>query len=170
MLHMHLFMSFMMRALMALLRDILFVSGIGLPSDIVVKNGESYWLADSDESNWHCKAFTSFWQYFILANYSWILMEGLYLHNLVFLALFRDANSSIIAYVVLGWGKFLYFFSRWVEKKRLHDPVVFQVFQLFSYFLGSFWGQYSTTLIAGRQTQIPTSFFSFECQPRFQSW
>lgn len=107
MLHMHLFMSFMMRALMALLRDIIFVAGIGLPSDIVVKNGESYWLADSDESNWHCKAFTSFWQYFILANYSWILMEGLYLHNLVFLALFRDANSSIFTYVVLGWGEFI---------------------------------------------------------------
>jgi parathyroid hormone receptor 1 len=40
----------------------------------------------------------------MVANYSWILMEGLYLHNLIFLALFSD-TSSITLYVVLGWGK-----------------------------------------------------------------
>jgi hypothetical protein len=39
-----------------------------------------------------------------MANYSWILMEGLYLHNLIFLALFSD-TSAITLYVVLGWGK-----------------------------------------------------------------
>lgn len=31
-------------------------------------------------------------------------MEGLYLHNLIFLALFSD-NSGILLYVILGWGK-----------------------------------------------------------------
>lgn len=46
----------------------------------------------------------SIWQYFILANYTWILMEGLYLHNLIFLALFTD-TSSISLYIGLGWGK-----------------------------------------------------------------
>jgi parathyroid hormone receptor 1 len=40
-----------------------------------------------------------------MANYSWILMEGLYLHNLIFLALFSD-TSAITLYVVLGWGKY----------------------------------------------------------------
>lgn len=102
---MHLFASFMSRSFMALLKDILFVSGIGLASDIIVKNGESYLVAGL-ETNLECKIFTSFWQYFILANYSWILIEGLYLHNLVFLALFTDSNSSITGYIVLGWGKY----------------------------------------------------------------
>jgi len=101
---MHLFVSFVMRAFMALLKDMLFVSGLGV-ADAVIKVTEGYWLLDEKESNWQCKTFTSLWQYFILANYSWILMEGIYLHNLVFLALFTDANSSIVCYVIFGWGK-----------------------------------------------------------------
>jgi parathyroid hormone receptor 1 len=52
---------------------------------------------------WECKLVTSLWQYFIMANYSWILMEGLYLHNLIFLALFTD-SSAITIYIILGWG------------------------------------------------------------------
>ncbi|XP_034942971.1 parathyroid hormone/parathyroid hormone-related peptide receptor-like [Chelonus insularis] len=114
MLHMHLFVSFMLRAFMALLKEILFISGIGLSSDVIIKNGESYWFDDSLESNWHCKAFTSIWQYFILANYSWILMEGLYLHNLIFFALFTDSNSSIGGYVILGWGLPAIFVLPWI--------------------------------------------------------
>jgi len=51
-----------------------------------------------------CKAITSLWQYFIVANYSWILMEGLYLHNLVFKALCADTNT-IALYILLGWGE-----------------------------------------------------------------
>ncbi|KAK2585371.1 hypothetical protein KPH14_010047 [Odynerus spinipes] len=121
MLHMHTFASFMMRAFMALLKDTLFVSGIGLASDIMTKNGETYWLVDEAESNWHCKMFTSFWQYFILANYFWILMEGLYLHNLVFLALFTDANSSIAVYVGLGWGLPTIFVVTWVISRAVFE-------------------------------------------------
>lgn len=104
-LHIHLFASFMARAFMALLKDMLFVSGIGLASDILVKDGEEYLKSDLMS----CKVIVSFWQYFILANYSWILIEGLYLHNLVFLALFTDSNSSITGYIALGWGNFLLF-------------------------------------------------------------
>ncbi|XP_036148408.1 secretin receptor isoform X2 [Monomorium pharaonis] len=112
-LHMHLFVSFVMRAFMALLKDILFVSGIGL-ADAVIKVNEGYWLLDEKESNWQCKTFTSLWQYFILANYSWILMEGVYLHNLVFLALFTDSSSSITGYIVFGWGLPAIFILPWV--------------------------------------------------------
>ncbi|XP_011881226.1 PREDICTED: glucagon receptor-like isoform X2 [Vollenhovia emeryi] len=112
-LHMHLFVSFVMRAFMALLKDMLFVSGIGL-AEAVIKVNDGFWLLDEKESNWQCKTFTSLWQYFILANYSWILMEGIYLHNLVFLALFTDSNSSIAGYVVFGWGLPAIFILPWV--------------------------------------------------------
>ncbi|KAG5309691.1 PTH1R protein, partial [Acromyrmex insinuator] len=113
-LHMHLFVSFVMRAFMALLKDMLFVSGLGV-ADAVIKVTEGYWLLDEKEiGNWQCKTFTSLWQYFILANYSWILMEGIYLHNLVFLALFTDANSSIVYYVIFGWGLPAIFILPWV--------------------------------------------------------
>ena len=50
-----------------------------------------------------CKIFTAVWQYSLLANYNWILMEGLYLHNVIFFNIFND-NSNIIPYICLGWG------------------------------------------------------------------
>ncbi|XP_032667230.1 parathyroid hormone/parathyroid hormone-related peptide receptor-like isoform X3 [Odontomachus brunneus] len=119
-LHMHLFASFMMRAFMALLKDILFVSGIGL-ADVVMKNGDSYWLVNETENNWHCKMFTSLWQYFILANYSWILIEGIYLYKLVILAPFTDANSSIAAYIGFGWGLPALFVLPWVVTRIIFE-------------------------------------------------
>ncbi|XP_076653365.1 secretin receptor isoform X2 [Halictus rubicundus] len=121
MLHMHLFASFILRAFMALMKDILFVSGIALASDVIIINGKTYYLGDEKESSWLCKAFTSFWQYFILANYFWILMEGLYLYNLVFLALFTDVNSSIAGYVCLGWGLPAIFVTCWIVVRILLD-------------------------------------------------
>ncbi|XP_043287726.1 parathyroid hormone 2 receptor-like isoform X2 [Venturia canescens] len=100
-LHMHLFASFIMRAFMALLKDWLFVDGIGLAWDVVTVDGRSTFI--KERNIWVCKAITSLWQYFIVANYAWILMEGVYLHNLVFLALCAD-TSSITIYVLMGWA------------------------------------------------------------------
>ncbi|XP_046813173.1 secretin receptor-like [Vespa crabro] len=100
-LHMHLFMSFMMRAFMALLKEWVFVDGIGLAWDIVLANGDGVLIRE--RNTWACKIITSMWQYFIVANYAWILMEGLYLHNLIFLALCTD-TTAITSYILLGWG------------------------------------------------------------------
>ncbi|XP_029159918.1 vasoactive intestinal polypeptide receptor 2-like [Nylanderia fulva] len=100
-LHMHLFVSFIMRAFMALLKDWIFIDGIGMAWNVVFVNGNSAFI--NERSMWICKAITSLWQYFIVANYSWILMEGLYLHNLVFKALCTD-TSTIALYILLGWG------------------------------------------------------------------
>lgn len=120
-LHLHLFVSFMTRALMALLKNIIIVSGISVASDIIEINGASYVQVNDYESNWQCKTFTSLWQYFILANYSWILMEGLYLHNLVFFALFPENNSSIAGYVILGWGLPVIFIIPWAILRIAFD-------------------------------------------------
>ncbi|XP_024872610.1 parathyroid hormone 2 receptor-like isoform X2 [Temnothorax curvispinosus] len=100
-LHMHLFASFIMRAFMALLKDWSFIDGIGLAWDVVFVDGQSAFIRE--RNTWVCKVITSLWQYFIVANYSWILMEGMYLHNLVFFALCTD-TSTIALYIVLGWG------------------------------------------------------------------
>ncbi|KAK2575950.1 hypothetical protein KPH14_007312 [Odynerus spinipes] len=100
-LHMHLFTSFIMRAFMALLKESVFVDGIGLAWDIVIVDGNSVFI--KERNTWACKIITSMWQYFIVANYAWILMEGLYLHNLIFLALCTD-TSAITSYIFLGWG------------------------------------------------------------------
>lgn len=63
-------------------------------------------LLMSLRQTWACKLMICVWQYFILANYSWLLMEGLYLHSLIFMALFTD-SSAITLYILLGWGGFL---------------------------------------------------------------
>ncbi|XP_021927811.1 secretin receptor-like isoform X2 [Zootermopsis nevadensis] len=120
MLHLHLFVSFIMRAFMALLKDVLFVSGVGLRMDVIEKDGSSYFY---DQDNWLCKTVTSVWQYCIMANYSWILMEGLYLHNLIFMALFSD-TSAISMYVLLGWGLPALFVLPWVVGRALLEDTL----------------------------------------------
>ncbi|XP_043663969.1 secretin receptor-like isoform X1 [Vespula pensylvanica] len=100
-LHMHLFTSFMMRAFMALLKEWVFIDGIGLAWDIILLNDDGVFI--KERNTWACKIITSMWQYFIVANYAWILMEGLYLHNLIFLALCTD-TTAITSYILLGWG------------------------------------------------------------------
>lgn len=42
--------------------------------------------------------------YTLAANYCWILMEGFYLYNLIFMSVYAD-NSKITKYVTMGWGK-----------------------------------------------------------------
>jgi len=116
-LHMHLFISFIMRAFMALLKDNLFVDGVDL---VFPKNSVD---PHSYQSSWECKVVTSFWQYFIMANYSWIFMEGLYLHNLIFMALFTD-SSAITIYILLGWGLPLLFVLLWIVMRALFEDII----------------------------------------------
>ncbi|XP_077516369.1 secretin receptor-like isoform X5 [Amblyomma americanum] len=111
-LHMHLFVSFILRALAFLLKDALFVEGVGLSGN-----------TDFSKENVDCKVFTSFWHYVLMANYCWILMEGLYLHSLVFLAFFTD-SSSILRYVALGWGLPVLFIVPWVVVRAILDDTL----------------------------------------------
>ncbi|OTF69507.1 hypothetical protein BLA29_008621 [Euroglyphus maynei] len=43
--------------------------------------GNYDWENSFHTSSIACKVFTTIWQYSLLANYNWIFMEGLYLHN-----------------------------------------------------------------------------------------
>ncbi|XP_040068618.1 parathyroid hormone/parathyroid hormone-related peptide receptor-like [Ixodes scapularis] len=122
-LHMHLFLSFILRALAVLVKDAIFVDGIGLSPNM-----------DFSQDNVDCKVFTSFWHYVLMANYCWILMEGLYLHNLVFLAFFTD-SSGIIRYVALGWGLPILFLVPWVAvRAMLEDTYCWTTNDTKSYF------------------------------------
>ncbi|XP_035215096.1 parathyroid hormone/parathyroid hormone-related peptide receptor-like isoform X2 [Stegodyphus dumicola] len=101
-LHLQLFASFILRASASLFRDI--ASRNKLEQDSIV-----------------CKSLTSIWQYCLAANYCWILMEGLYLHNLVFLSMFTD-TTGILKYGLMGWGLPLLFVIPWiVVKATLED-------------------------------------------------
>ncbi len=43
-------------------------------------------------------------QYALVSNYYWLLVEGVYLHALITLAVFSE-SSSLKLYIILGWGK-----------------------------------------------------------------
>ncbi|XP_022257646.1 glucagon receptor-like [Limulus polyphemus] len=50
-------------------------------------------------------------------------MEGLYLHNLIFLAMFTD-NNGISMYVIMGWGLPLLFIIPWVVVRALLEDTL----------------------------------------------
>ncbi|KAI4470031.1 pdf receptor-like protein-related [Holotrichia oblita] len=121
---MHLFASFILKIVFTLLKDFLFVEGVGLRSNIRHKNGEKYFFVDKDSNNWTCKFVISLWEFFIIANYSWILMEGLYLYNLIFSALFADSSRNIIHYIVLGWGLPVLVIIPWIITRLIFDDTL----------------------------------------------
>lgn len=123
-LHIHLFTSFILRASIFLLKEIIFVNGVGLPSDVIGNRNGLFFNLESHTNNWQCKLLTSLWQYFITANYSWILMEGLYLYNLIFRALFADSSGSVIGYVIMGWGFPFIVVSAWIVGRIFLDDTL----------------------------------------------
>ncbi|KAK9753002.1 7 transmembrane receptor (Secretin family) [Popillia japonica] len=123
-LHMHLFASFILKIVFEYNHDFLFVEGVGLRSNIRHKNGDKYFFVDKDSNNWTCKFVISLWEFFIIANYSWILMEGLYLYNLIFSALFADSSRNIIHYIVLGWGLPILVIIPWIITRLIFDDTL----------------------------------------------
>ncbi|XP_076046949.1 uncharacterized protein LOC143028556 isoform X2 [Oratosquilla oratoria] len=117
-LHLHLFASFMLRAIVVLVKSSLLFEATAFAHNFNFEDGAR--IFNDSSQTWSCKLMICVWQYFILANYSWILMEGLYLHNLIFMALFTD-SSAITMYVVLGWGLPLVCVGSWATLRSLFD-------------------------------------------------
>uniref|UniRef100_A0A8D0MD10 Vasoactive intestinal polypeptide receptor 1 n=5 Tax=Sus scrofa TaxID=9823 RepID=A0A8D0MD10_PIG len=87
--HMHLFISFILRATAVFIKDLA--------------------LFDSEESD-HCskgsvgcKAAVVLFQYCVMANFFWLLVEGLYLHTLLAVSFFSE-RKYFWGYIFVGWG------------------------------------------------------------------
>ncbi|XP_051871532.1 vasoactive intestinal polypeptide receptor-like isoform X2 [Pristis pectinata] len=102
--HMHLFMSFILRAISVFIKDLVLFEG-----------GESNHCSKVSAG---CKAAMVFFQYCIMANFSWLLVEGLYLHTLLVISLFSE-KKYFWWYILIGWGSPLLFIIAWTLA-RLH--------------------------------------------------
>ncbi|XP_069873610.1 vasoactive intestinal polypeptide receptor 1 isoform X2 [Dipodomys merriami] len=87
--HMHLFMSFILRAAAVFIKDL-----------VLFHSGES---DHCSEGSVGCKAAMVFFQYCVMANFFWLLVEGLYLHTLLAVSFFSE-RKYFWGYIVIGWG------------------------------------------------------------------
>nr|XP_056713120.1 vasoactive intestinal polypeptide receptor-like [Euleptes europaea] len=106
--HMHLFMSFIMRAIAVFVKDV-----------ILFESGES---DHCHVSTVGCKAAMVFFQYCIMANFFWLLVEGLYLHNLLVISFFSE-KKYFWWYILIGWGAPTLFTSAWAITKVHFDDI-----------------------------------------------
>ncbi|XP_065255130.1 vasoactive intestinal polypeptide receptor 2 [Emys orbicularis] len=89
--HLNLFLSFILRAISVLVKD-----------DILYSNSNTAHCSE-DHSSWvGCKASLVFFQYCVMANFYWLLVEGLYLH--ILLVVIFSPNRHFTAYLLIGWG------------------------------------------------------------------
>uniref|UniRef100_A0A8B9BWN8 Parathyroid hormone/parathyroid hormone-related peptide receptor n=1 Tax=Anser brachyrhynchus TaxID=132585 RepID=A0A8B9BWN8_9AVES len=100
--HVHLFTSFICRAVSIFVKDMVLYSA-----------SETEKLREDDFKGltWAplcpqvgCKVVVTLFLYFLATNHYWILVEGLYLHSLIFMA-FLSNKSYLWVLIIIGWGK-----------------------------------------------------------------
>ncbi|XP_068931205.1 parathyroid hormone 2 receptor [Petaurus breviceps papuanus] len=105
--HMHLFVSFMMRAASIFIKDNVahgHVGGKELDSFMIDDTQNTMIAPPVDKSQYvGCKIVVVMFIYFLSTNYYWILVEGLYLHTLIFMAFFSNAKY-LWGFTLVGWG------------------------------------------------------------------
>ncbi|KAG8565143.1 hypothetical protein GDO81_012738 [Engystomops pustulosus] len=114
--HINLFISFILKGVSVLVIDTM------LKTRYSEKFEDEYlhvWI--SSEAG--CRAASVLMQYGIIANYCWLLVEGIYLHNLLALAVFSERRYFAL-YVCIGWGAPLLFIIPWVAVKYTYENVV----------------------------------------------
>ncbi|XP_058295059.1 parathyroid hormone 2 receptor isoform X2 [Hylobates moloch] len=115
--HMHLFVSFMLRATSIFVKDRVVHAHIGvkeLESLIMQDDPQNSIEAPSVDKSQYigCKIAVVMFIYFLATNYYWILVEGLYLHNLIFVAFFSD-TKYLWGFILIGWGFPAAFVAAW---------------------------------------------------------
>ncbi|XP_049558545.1 glucagon receptor isoform X3 [Orcinus orca] len=69
-----------------------------------------------------CRVAAVFMQYGVVANYCWLLVEGVYLHSLLSFATIPE-RSCFPLYLGIGWGAPMLFVTPWVVVKCLFENI-----------------------------------------------
>ncbi len=94
-----------------------------------------------------CKVTVLLFIYFLATNYYWILVEGLYLHSLIFMAFLSD-SKYLWGFTLIGWGEYIMVvilleeaiceYSRFLlEKWNAAAGVIFYLFYFVLYFFSA---------------------------------
>ncbi|XP_038611904.1 vasoactive intestinal polypeptide receptor 1 isoform X2 [Tachyglossus aculeatus] len=137
--HMHLFASFIMRAIAVFLKDF-----------VLYENEDVDPCASGSVG---CKAVIVFFQYCVMANYLWLLVESLYLHMLLAVSFFSE-RKYFWWYIMIGWGVPGVFISVWTITKTYFDD-----FGCWDMISSQFWWIIKVPIM----TSILVSFTLFIC-------
>ncbi|XP_069114608.1 secretin receptor-like [Argopecten irradians] len=121
--HVNLFVSFILRATVSILKETLLVQGLGLQKDVEQVPNEDTVLFISEGTHWECKLLFSIFYYVLSASYMWIFVEGIHLHTLILVSVFSE-RSSIKYYVILGWGSPFLYVIPWVVVRITKENVL----------------------------------------------
>ncbi|KAM7231932.1 hypothetical protein CapIbe_016693 [Capra ibex] len=105
--HMNLFASFILRALAVLVKDVIFYKSYSKKP-----NSEKEWLSYMSEISATCRSAQVLLHYFVGANYSWLLVEGLYLDTLLEPIVFSERRLWP-RYLLVGWAFPVLFVVPW---------------------------------------------------------
>ncbi|XP_052796636.1 parathyroid hormone 2 receptor-like [Mya arenaria] len=108
--HMNLFIAFILRAVTNTVRENAFVHNLGFPMDVELQpNGE---VVFTDGPHWECRLFYALHNYVLMASYMWIFVEAVYIHMVIFIAVFTE-KIKVIWYILFGWMFPLPFVIAW---------------------------------------------------------
>ncbi|XP_074872502.1 gastric inhibitory polypeptide receptor [Carettochelys insculpta] len=116
--HVNLFLSFILRAVSILTRDALL--RIRITEELRYEGDLFRLLGDQAQAAAGCRLAQVLTQYCVGANYYWLLVEGLYLHNLLVLMAVSE-ESCFVGYLLVGWGAPVLFVVPWVVIRYLYE-------------------------------------------------
>lgn len=119
--HMHLFVSYMLRAISIFVKDVVLYSGSTLDMEgVSVEDIKSISEASQTDKTHFitCKVVVTLFMYFLATNYYWILVEGLYLHSLIFMTFFSN-RKCLWGFTVIGWGVPAVFVTIWATVRAM---------------------------------------------------
>ncbi|XP_041056005.1 secretin receptor isoform X1 [Carcharodon carcharias] len=106
--HMHLFVSYILRAISIFIKDSVLFSSEDL------QHCNSYSV--------ECKVVIVFFQYCNMANFSWLLVEALYLYTALVVSVFSE-RKYFWRYIVLGWGAPAIFIISWSIARQIYENI-----------------------------------------------